>query len=103
MKKLRSRRGETITETLVAILVIALSAGILAVTTTTAVHVDQTAEQATADYYAALSRVEEGRERSGTGSAVISGELALPLPEPLEISFFGATDTLISYRGVTAP
>lgn len=65
-EKLHSRRGETLVEILVAILIIALSAGLFATMYTASMRINLTAREQDEAFYAA---VEDLEEMSGSGSS----------------------------------
>ena len=72
-KKLRSRRGETLVEILVAILIIALSAGLFATMYTASMRIDLTAREQDEAFFAAVGELEEmidAGEGEGTKGAV---------------------------------
>ena len=85
MKKLKSKRGETLTETLVSILIIAMASA----------RLTKRAEAADAQFYEELSAAEAGRGEDGDAAITLtvggsSGEL------PVVIS--GGSGELKSYR-----
>ena len=90
MKKLRSSKGETLTETLVAVLITALSALLLATLTGTAVRLSQKADGAARALYGQISQAEAGGE-ARPGSVTVNGET-------VPVWFYGAGDGLTSYR-----
>ena len=59
-KKLKSRRGESLTETLVALLIITLSAGLLAGGTTSAVRINERAIASAEAFYEQFGLTETG-------------------------------------------
>ena len=59
-KKLKSRRGESLTETLVALLIITLSAGLLAGGTTSAVRINERAIASAETFYEQFGTTETG-------------------------------------------
>lgn len=97
MRKLQSRRGETLVETLVTILIVALSAGLLVVMAATAVRMGQSADEKAEAYYKELAAAEAA---SGTrsGTAVIGGDLENTGQVSVPIRITGEDDELRAYR-----
>lgn len=98
MKKLRSSKGESLTETLAAVLVVALSATILATMTAASVKVTRAADEAARAVYAELDRVETG-PASGAGSVTIrvGGK-----EETVAVARYGGDGGLTGYRAEVA-
>lgn len=91
MKKLRSSKGETLTETLVAVLITALSALLLATLTGTAVSLSQKADTAAEALYGQISQAEEAGGDPRAGTVTVNGET-------VQVYFYGAGDGPVSYR-----
>lgn len=72
-KKIRSLRGETLTESLVSILIIALAAAMLATMVTTAVNINMRANEETAVMYEELTYAETG-DTGDSGTVIINGD-----------------------------
>lgn len=72
IKKLRSNRGETLTETLAAILILTLSSLVLLTMTVTAVRINRMAGQSDKTFHAEIAAVET-QQSPGTGKIEISG------------------------------
>ena len=99
MRKLRNRRGETLSETLCAILVVGLAVALLAGLISAASRLDRKAAQANAALYQAVSQA-EGAADSGT-----SGQITVTVngvEKPINVTFYGNKDQAVSYR-VTSP
>jgi len=97
MKKLLCRRGETLTEALVSILVIALSAALLATMITVAVSINRSASTAMESYYAQITAAEGGNSLitpttvTLTGTGGISGTVT--------VQYYGRdTNSLAAYE-----
>lgn len=78
-QKLTSRRGETLAEVLVAMLIIALAVLLLAATVTTAGGINMRTRARDAHFYAELSAAETRAAYDETGAAA-------PTPRPYEVS-----------------
>ena len=97
-KKLRSRRGETLSETLVAVLIVALSTVILATMTAASARLDRSADQVTAQFYDELTAAEACNDDDGApGSVRLSGALAGGNTD-VPVTFYGLEDGLTAYR-----
>lgn len=70
IKKVFRSKGETLIETLVAIMILAISAMLLAQITTSSVRINRIAEKADGEYRRELKMV-ENRERLSTGNVTI--------------------------------
>lgn len=73
MKKLCSKRGETLTEVLVSVLIIALSAAMLATMVSTAVNINIKTKAAIDDFYAELSAAEGTDTLPDTATVDVDG------------------------------
>ncbi len=96
MKKLLGSRGETMTETLAAILIVAMSAVILATMTTVSVRITRSANAASAELYEQISAAESDLQLD-TGIAEITMD-----DNPagsVEVTIYGTNEGLMSYRG----
>ena len=79
MKKLRSRKGETLTETLIAILIVAIAATALATRTATVAQLNEKANAAMSEFYAELSAAETAELPTSFGEVIIRGDRWLPI------------------------
>ena len=98
--KLRSKRGETLVEMLVSIVLLGLSISIMAVMLTTAYKMNRAAREADGQYYVALSSAERQSEDDKIGNG---GKVSISYgTKKVEVSvdFYGG-DSLRSYS--TAP
>ena len=103
MKKLKSKHGETLTETLVSILIIAMASALLATMVGVSARLTKRAEAADAQFYEELSAAEAGRGEDGDATITLtvggsSGELPVVI--------YGGSGELKSYRlagGEVAP
>ena len=96
MKKLKSRRGETLTETLASILIIALSAAILAGMVSAAARLSAKAKAADATFYQEIQAAEVGSPgEAGSGIVTITagGDTG-----SVHVSVRGGGSALTSYR-----
>lgn len=105
-KKLRSRAGETIAETLVALLVGTLALMILAGMITATANIIRTSEEKMDDYYEECAKLATFNAESGGGSgeAVISVDEVEIVKTPVvtyENKIF-ANHTVTAYRMTTA-
>jgi hypothetical protein len=100
MKKLLHSHGETLTETLVAILIIAISAGILSMFAGSSMKLNLTADNVSQTFYKEWSLAEEQAEGGSEGVAVFDGNLE-GLEREVPIQLTGAKDELISYKEAT--
>lgn len=95
--KLASRRGETLVEVLVSILLAGLSMLMLMGMISAAVRLNGTARQADAQFYEELSAA-EGRTQEVDGSAslslVIGGQTT-----HIDVAVYGTQDGLAAYAG----
>ena len=79
MKKLRSQRGETLTETLIAILIVAIAATGLATRTATVARLNEKTNAAMSEFYAELSAAEAAETPTNFGQVTIQGDRWLPV------------------------
>lgn len=94
--KLSGRRGETLTETLVAILLIALSAAALAGMTASSARVTGRAEKEVQGVYDELSTAERGAP-AGTLGKTVRIEGGVGGEESVTVYFSGDADGLSAY------
>ena len=73
MNKLRSRSGETITETLVALLISALALVMLAGVIASSSRIVTRSRAKIQEYYSACNEMAELNEKTGTGAVKITG------------------------------
>lgn len=68
IRKIASRRGETLVELLVAILIVAFGCMLIAVLYSASMSINLDAQQKDAEFYDAISQIEQGTgtEKSGT-------------------------------------
>lgn len=96
LRKLRSRRGESLVEVLCAVLVIALGSAMLAVMINAAVTTSTAANAKADEFFAALSESEKGEssaKHSGTVRVSIGGD-----SQDINVYYFGEDSGLVSYR-----
>lgn len=93
LRKLTTRRGETLTETLAALLVICLASAALAAMVTAASRMNAAAMQKDAALYAAVTQTEthSGEGTDGTVDVTVDGEKIT-----FDVDYYG-DDTLTSY------
>lgn len=91
--KLRSKRGETLAEILVSIVLLGLSISILSAMLITAYNLNKAAKEADDTYYSELSAAEGQGEadRIGKGTVIIKEKDSLNAVE-VEIDLFGVED-----------
>ena len=96
IKKLRSRRGETLLEVLISVLVVALSAVMLATMVAAATKVGIDAEAAMDKYYKQVSAA-EGGSAGVTDNVKITYNGA---SKDITVSYYGSTDAdaLTAYK-----
>ena len=101
--KLRSRRGESLTETLCAILILALAATMFVVMARSAVNLSRKATEATAALYKELTTAETQSGTGGAGEVEVHIDVAgmdLPIVDvevTAPVRVFGAEAALQSY------
>lgn len=102
LDKLKSHKGETLTETLVGILIIGLSSAMLAGMIAAASRINSAADKADAALYAAVTSAEKGEKiRDITVTVYVSG-----IGQKFDANLCGDDETgLYSYRyeGGTTP
>ena len=101
MNKLRGKQGETLAETLVSILIIALATLLLTTMVGSAVRIDGAADRVSAQLFEELDIAEE-RGGSRDGGVVLAGGLAAADLDTgrshLAVTFSGEADSLTCYR-----
>ena len=97
MKKLHSKRGETMVETLAAVLIVGLAAAMLATMVASAVRITSRTKEADAVFYRELSAAEEKTKMVGETNVTISvtGGSA---SEAKDITLYGTQDGLTAYE-----
>lgn len=90
----RANRGETLVETLAAILVIALSATLLVQLTMTSTRLNRNVEQADGDFRAELAAA-EGLQEPQAGVLTVQGAMDT---YSYEVEYYGEADALRAYR-----
>lgn len=98
MKKLRCASGETLVETLAAILIVTLASLLFLQMTMASVRINRDARQMDADYQAALAAAEDQRERTADspGTATLSGSETEGTEWSYSIDYYGGGN-LTSY------
>lgn len=99
--KLRSRSGETLTETLAAVLVVSCASVLLATMILAASRLNTSARTQDAALYRALSAAEA--QATPDGSAEIIASDARGNTYRFDVSVYGEADGLRSYRKEAAP
>jgi type II secretory pathway pseudopilin PulG len=91
-RKLRQNRAETLVETLVSILIVALASGMLLTAVTTASRLNKAARDSQETYETALEATEAGTVASGTGNVTISDGEPDGFSASVEVSLFESGD-----------
>lgn len=94
LHKLRSRRGESLMEVLIAILIMALSCAMIAGVTRAAILINRRASDATEKFYTDMSRAQQSSTSSGTLTVAGTGGVG-SVDIPITIS--GTADGLRAY------
>lgn len=96
MHKLRERQGETLTETLCALLVLALAVALLAAMISGASRLDRKTDQAVSKLYQTFSEAEkqDGTSAVGKVSVQIGDDPAIEVT----VNFYGDPGQMVSYR-----
>ena len=98
LKKLTSRRGETLTETLAALLIVGLASGVLATMVIASSRMNATAMDKDAALYAAVTAAETGPEKTGETHPQVTVTID-SVPVEFDVSYYGDDDgTLSAYR-----
>lgn len=71
VRKIKSKRGETFVEVLIAILIVAFGCMVIAVMYTTAMHLNLKAAERDDEFYATLTETEQMLEGEPTGSGQV--------------------------------
>ena len=96
--KLRSARGETLTETLMAVLIVGLASVMLAAMIGSASRMNRTALQKDAAYLKALSQVESGTDTGETEGRIVV-EVEGTETATLDVTYrHGEGDALVDYE-----
>lgn len=93
-KSKRSFKGETLIETLVAILILTISAMVLAEMTATSVRINRSVENIDAEYRTNLAAVENRTSPEDGTISIKSGEKTFSY----EVEYYGKVDGLTSYK-----
>lgn len=102
MKKLTGKRGETMVETLAAVLIVAVAAAMLATMVASAVRITSRAKEADAAFYQELSAVEKGKTKLDEKTVHISVTGTGTREETMTVDRYGTADGLTAYE-VTPP
>jgi len=100
MKKLRTKAGETLMETLCAVLVTGLAVALLAGMFSASSRLSKKAAQAAAELYDTVSGAERAADTAEDGHVTVEidgTEVTLP------VKFYGEADQAVSYRREAAP
>ena len=94
MRKLKKSSGETLVETLVAILIVTLSSLLFLQMTMTSLNISGEAKKMDTDYQASLSAAEEQKTKIATGTITVSGR-------DYSVTYYGTGETgaLTAYSG----
>lgn len=96
--KLTSRRGETLTETLVALLIVGLASGVLATIVGAASHMNKTAMDKDEVLYKAITAAETKTGTGTTGKVDITVDGNDVDPNGLDVTFYSdESGTLYAY------
>lgn len=101
MRKRRSKAGETLTETLCAVLVTGLAVALLAAMISASSRLDLKTDRTAAELYECVSQAESqtsGTKENGTVSVEVAGESR----PPLDVTFYGIAEQAVSYRAAEA-
>ncbi len=100
MGKLRDRRGETLTETLCAVLVLALAVALLGTMIDASSRLDRKTDQAAGELYQSFSEAEKPGAPTETGTVSVQvGDDTVTVP----VDFYGNSDQVVSYREEGTP
>lgn len=99
MKKLRNKRGETLVETLCAVLVTGLAVALLAAMVSASSRLERKAIQEAGKLYAAVSDAESVQETLGNGSVTV--KIGTDPETTVPVTFYGGQDQAVSYRKTT--
>ncbi len=105
MRKLRSKRGESLVETLCAVLVTALAVALLAAMVNGASRLDRKTAKTASEMYQAVSKAEAPSSNLSTYPTESEGTVSVKVDErdvgQLDVKFYGHGDQVVSYRGET--
>lgn len=98
VSRLLSRAGESFSEVLVAILIVAMAALLMASMVSASGSIDRAARMEDADFYEAISAVEEGAGTSTSTGTVTITEGAGPQTETVPVTVYSSEDGLTAYE-----
>lgn len=98
MGKFRDRRGETLVETLCAVLVLALGVALLATMISASSRLDQKTDQAAADLYQSFSGAEKMTPGADSTEGTVSVQVGDGTAKTIPARFYGDSDQVVSYR-----
>lgn len=99
MKKLRNKRGETLVETLCAVLVTGLAVALLAAMVSTSSRLERKGVEEAGKLYSAVSNAESAAGTTETGTVKVKiGEEE----KTVTVTFYGEQNQAVSYRKPTA-
>lgn len=98
MGKIRDRRGETLVETLCAVLVLALGVALLAAMISAASRLDRKTDQAVADLYQSVSGAENPALTASPTEGTVSVQVGEGTAETVPARFYGNSQQVVSYR-----
>lgn len=101
MGKLRDRRGETLVETLCAVLVLALGVALLAAMISVSSRLDRKTDQAAADLYQSFSGAENPALSTDPTEGTVSVQVGEGTEKTVPARFYGNSDQVVSYRVIT--
>lgn len=105
MRKLRSKRGESLVETLCAVLVTALAVALLAAMVDGAARLDRKTAKTSDEMYQAVSKAEDPESTLSTYPTESAGTVPVEVDgrdvDPLDVKFYGHGDQVTSYREET--
>jgi len=103
MRRFRSKRGETLGETLCAVLVTGLSVALLAAMISGASRLDRKTAQTASKLYSAVSKAEDPGFADSSYPTEASGTIPVEIgegePINIDVHFYGHKDQAVSYRG----
>lgn len=94
----RHRAGETLTETLVAMLIVGLSSVLFLTMTGAAGRIYRRAEQEYDVIYEKIARA-EGQDSSPSNASIGDGEISVTgSSDTIKVEWYGSTDYVLSYK-----
>ncbi len=96
-RKLRSRRGETLTEMLVSIVILGLSIAMMATMIITSTKITERSTAKDREYQDQLSAAEAQETSSATGNVTIEDSLGVKKVD-IQVDIFGEEGELKSYK-----